>query len=51
MRVACEPGTLVSATNRAPRSFAASIAHTVSIVSPDCEMPATRTEGSAIGSR
>ena len=50
-RVACEPITFVIASTVAPRSRASRIAASVSAVSPDCEMPMTRSPGPTTGSR
>ena len=50
-RVACEPITLVTASTFAPRSRARRIAASVSAVSPDCEMPITRSPGPTTGLR
>ena len=51
MRVAWLPGTLQMHASSAPRSFAASIADSVSAVSPDCETPSASTLPSTMGSR
>ena len=50
-RVACEPIPLVRARTVAPRSRASRMAASVSAVSPDCEMPITRSPGPITGSR
>ena len=50
-RVACEPITLVIASTAAPRSPASRMAASVSAVSPDWEIPITRSPGPTIGSR
>ena len=50
-RVACEPMTLVTASTCAPRSRASRIAASVSAVSPDWEMPMTRSPSPTTGSR
>ena len=50
-RVACEPITFVIASTRAPRSRASRIAASVSAVSPDWEMPITRSPGPTTGLR
>ncbi len=50
-RVACDPIALVSASTFAPRSDARRIAASVSAVSPDCEMPTTRSPGPITGLR
>ena len=50
-RVACEPMPFVSASTVAPRSRASRIAASVSAVSPDCEIPTTRSPGPITGLR
>jgi hypothetical protein len=50
-RVACEPITLVTASTAAPRARARRIAARVSAVSPDCEIPTTRSPGPTTGLR
>ncbi len=50
-RVAWEPIMFVTASTVAPRSRARRIAASVSAVSPDWEIPMTRSPGPMIGSR
>ena len=50
-RVACAPMTLVTASTAAPRERAVRIAASVSAVSPDWEMPMTRSSGPTTGLR
>ena len=50
-RVACEPMMFVIASTFAPRSRAVRIAASVSAVSPDCEIPITRSPGPTMGLR
>jgi hypothetical protein len=50
-RVAWLPMTLVIASTFAPFSRASRIAASVSAVSPDCEIPITRSRSSTTGSR
>ena len=50
-RVACEPITLVIASTVAPSRRASRIAASVSAVSPDWEMPITRSPGPITGLR
>ena len=50
-RVACEPITLVTASTVAPRSRARRMAASVSAVSPDWEIPITRSPGPTTGLR
>ncbi len=50
-RVAWLPSTLQMQASSAPRSRAASMAESVSAVSPDCEMPSASTSFETIGSR
>jgi hypothetical protein len=50
-RVAWEPMTLVIASTFAPRSRARRMAASVSAVSPDWEMPMTRSPSPTTGSR
>ena len=50
-RVTCEPITFVIASTAAPRSFALRIAASVSAVSPDWEIPITRSPGPTTGLR
>ena len=50
-RVAWAPITLVTARTRAPPCRAVRIAASVSAVSPDCEMPMTRSSGPTTGLR
>ncbi len=50
-RVACEPMTVVTASTCAPRSRASRMAASVSAVSPDCEIPTTRSPGPITGLR
>jgi len=50
-RVACEPIVFVIASTVAPRSRARRIAASVSAVSPDCEIPTTRSPSPITGLR
>ena len=50
-RVAWLPITFVMASTVAPASRASRIAASVSAVSPDCEMPITRSSGPTTGLR
>ena len=50
-RVAWLPWMFVMASTRAPRSRASRMAASVSAVSPDCEMPITRSFSSRTGLR
>ncbi len=50
-RVACDPMPFVSASTVAPRFDASRIAASVSAVSPDWEIPTTRSPGPITGLR